>query len=121
MRAKVQTARSFQFSFPDVDTQLVVEEAEDKVIVRATRNTFSPRRKIQFLRFLAAEGFIPDRYQRISNFDMEGLPVCWLVEFSCARAQLSGPARTRKIVFRMLGWAVLLWLGLIAAISFRWI
>src|SRR5882724_12446521 len=114
MKTKVQSTRSFQFTFPDLKTLLVVERADDQVIIRASRNTFSARHKIHFLRFLATEGFIPDRYQRISSFDAEWAQVCWLVDFSCARNRLGNPTRTRKIMFRVLGWAVLLWLGMIA-------
>lgn len=121
MRAKVQSANVFQFSFPGLGTKVVVEEREDKVLIRATRNTFSVRHKILFLRFLAAEGFIPDRYQQISSMDAEEAQVCWLVDYSSARGGLGNSDRSRKIIFRLLGGAVLFWLGMIVAISFRWI
>ena len=57
------TSQRYEFSFPDLDTLVQVEERAGAVLVRATRDTFSSARKEYFIRELAAEGFIPDEFQ----------------------------------------------------------
>lgn len=49
------------------DTHLRVDVDTDEVLVRATRNTYSPARRACFIRELAAEGFIPDQFQWFNN------------------------------------------------------
>jgi hypothetical protein len=55
--------QAVEFYDARLDTHLRVEVDADEVLVRATRNTYSPGRRVCFLRELAAEGFIPDHYQ----------------------------------------------------------
>src|ERR1700741_2305775 len=56
--------RMFEFCFVNLDYTLVrVEERDGDVTVRATADTFSLPQKLQFIRGLAAEGFIPDDYR----------------------------------------------------------
>jgi hypothetical protein len=53
--------RSFQFRFPKLDMDLQVEIAVDeKVTVRASRNSFNAQRRDSFIRELASEGFIAE-------------------------------------------------------------
>jgi hypothetical protein len=42
---------------------IVVENSEDSVVIRAARDNFSERKKVCFIRYLAAEGFISDEFQ----------------------------------------------------------
>ena len=49
--------------FADLDTHVLVENLEGRTVIRATRDNFTGKRKAMFIRELAAEGHIPDRYQ----------------------------------------------------------
>jgi len=75
-----------EFYFADVDTHVLVENAEGGPVIRATRNSFSESRKSHFVRQLAAEGYIPDRYEWFchANSD-EPQSVKWLVDRSWVR------------------------------------
>jgi hypothetical protein len=121
MKPKVHSDRSFEFYFPDLDTLVLVEDAEDRVIIRATRNSFSDRRKTHFIRRLAAEGFIPDHYQWTSSVDSEWSQVCWMVDASWVRVHKGNTVRTRRFMIRLLASMALIWLGIMAAVLFHWI
>jgi hypothetical protein len=85
--------RSFDFYFHDLDTTVVVEDAEDAVLVRASRDAFTPRRKLNFIRELAAEGFIADCFRRVR----------WLVDASLATPGWMSP-RVRIALWFVCGW-----------------
>jgi len=50
--------RTFEFSFPALDTLIRVEAWAGRTIIRSSRDTFSTVRKLSFIRELVAEGFI---------------------------------------------------------------
>ena len=109
--------KQFEFDFPHLDTSIVVEESEAEVIVRASRNTFSDRCKICFIHELAAEGFIPDSYESFSSFDgSDGLTVRWLVDYSRQRFNQVQAVRAREFMVRLLVFATILWLLMVAAL-----
>ena len=108
MKAHVHRERSFEFYFRDVDTRVVVEDVEDAVVIRASRDTFSEWRKQNFIRELAAEGFIADCFQ----WSCRG--VRWLVDASCARPMRAIVARTNCFMIRLFVCSVLLLLALMA-------
>lgn len=103
---------SFEFYFPDVDTLVQVEVEVDEVTIRATRNNLSSRRKMLFVRHLAAEGFIADRYQWFSGADSDWSHVRWLQDASWVRLPQAKIARTGKFMVRLLISAALLWGGM---------
>ena len=121
MKTKIHSDRSFEFYVSDIDTLLLVEDAEDQVVIRATRNTFSDQRKTRFLRQLAAEGFIPDRYQWVSSFESKWSQVCWVVDASWLKLHEANTVRTRRFMIRLLLGAGMFWLGLMLALFFHWI
>jgi hypothetical protein len=83
MQAKATRSKCFEFGFPYLDTQVLVEDRGDSVRIRATRDTFTEQRKIAFIRELAAEGFIDDSYQWFSLAGAGSfLGVQWSVDFS---------------------------------------
>lgn len=111
--------RCYEFSFPRLDTLVQVEERTDEVVIRATRNTFTERRKVCFIRELAAEGFISETYQWFSGFgDWSALPVRWLVDYSWLKPDQHARARTNRFMIRLIVGAFLLWLGLMMAAVF---
>jgi len=112
MKTHAHGLRSFDFYFPDVDTQVLVEESEDEVVVRATRNTFSERRKIFFLRELAAEGFISENYQKFSGFASQAwLRVRWLIDNSWLKPNKGRWMQPEHLMLRVFAGAGAVWLG----------
>lgn len=104
------SSRRHEFYFPNLDTQVLVDEAEDAVVIRATRATFSERRKIFFIHELAAEGFIDEAYRWFEGFGSGGfLPVRWVVDRSWVQPNTNLAARTRRCMFLLLGGAAVLW------------
>jgi len=80
MKTLVQEPCRFEFLFPQLKASVSVENMTDEIVVRTSSGTLSEERKTAFVRELASEGFIPDRYQRFSP-GSEGLfgRVRWLV------------------------------------------
>lgn len=65
---------------PNLDNDLLIENGPNGVIITATRNNISERRKAAFIRHLAAEGFIPDWYQWFSDPAKDGFRgASWVV------------------------------------------
>ncbi len=117
MKTLVRPTRQFEFCFPNLDTLVLVEESDNEVVIRATRNAFSEQRKIHFIQQLAAEGFISDSYKWFSDFrSAKWLPLQWLVDYSWLKPNGAQAARTRCFMIRLLACAGLLWLGLMIAL-----
>jgi hypothetical protein len=113
MKSAPVERRAFEFCFLELDYTLVrVEEAAGDVTIRATADTFSRRRKINFIRELAAEGFIPDEYQwsmpSEAGADFRG--VRWLVDGSWLKVDEALNARNHRLVRQFILPVTLLWL-----------
>jgi hypothetical protein len=110
MKSLEEEPRCFEFSFPKMDTLLRVEESDGKVTVRASRDSFSTRRKISFIRELVAEGFIPDDYKWYLLADTESpfRGVQWRVDQSWLSLDEAAMARTRRSMMKILASAILL-------------
>lgn len=108
----------FEFYFRDLDTLVKVETPDpDTVIVRATRNTFSERRKVSFIRELAAEGFIPDGCQWYPL--PAGMPrIHWVIDVSWLRLSEAAKARSRRFMYSVLGGGFALWTALLTTLLF---
>ena len=119
MKTQTRSNPSHEFSFPDLDTLVLVENFGEDVLIRATRNTFSEQRKIYFIRELAAEGFIPDGFQRLPDLDPQSSKVRWLVDFSWLKLHQAIAARANKFMIRLLASAALVWLGLMITVCFH--
>ncbi|HWX18629.1 MAG TPA: hypothetical protein VN578_01865 [Candidatus Binatia bacterium] len=66
-----------------LDHLVKVENYGTSVVVRLTRDNFSALAKRFFIRHLATEGFIPDRYQRYSeSSDCTAMDVKWVIDNS---------------------------------------
>jgi len=117
MKTHEPPPRCHEFYFAKLDTLVQVEPSADGVTIRATRDTFSPRRKECFIRELAAEGFIDDDYRWGSLTGVNpNRRVRWLVDFSWLKISPEATAATRRFMLRLLGGAALLWLALMTAI-----
>jgi hypothetical protein len=106
----LQSAGRFKFNFPHLRTLVLVEKGEEGIVVRATRDTFSPERQESFIRELAAEGFIPDHFRWFSAADLGARRRArWLVD---PRWLKSAEDRAiRRIATGFLIAVPLLWMG----------
>ena len=121
MKTQILPEQSFEFYFPDVDTLLLVEQGNGQVQICATKDTFSPLRKINFTHHLAAEGFIPDHYRWLSAIDPASGNIFWRVDYSWLKNRQSTDPRTSKVMIGLLGSAMALWMGLMLALFQGWI
>jgi len=121
MKTRTFTNQSFEFYFPDVDTLLLAEHRDDKVLIRATKNTFSEQRKINFIHNLASEGFIPDYYQWLTNLDPAWSNLYWRVDYSWLKTRRVSSPGTTKVMVGLLASAIALWMGLMLAVFEHWI
>ena len=108
MNAHTHCPQCYEFYLRDIDTRVLVEESEEGVVIRASRDTFSERRKLSFIRELAAEGFIADCFER----SCQG--VRWLVDTSAAMPHEDVTARTDRFMVCLWICALLLWAALLA-------
>ena len=112
-------ACSYDFYFPDVDTLIRVESMPQSVIIRASRNTFTERRKRSFIHELAAEGFIPDDYESLSLAGSEiSRGACWVIDFSWLRISAATHALADRFMHRLLGVVFASW---IVQMAFLWL
>jgi hypothetical protein len=106
-------SQTFRFSYRRPDCVLRVENHETGVRIRAARGSLSERDKDSFVRYLAAEGFISDRYRWFSDGSDEPLSgIEWCVEDCRPEDDLEGArARRRANAFmvRLLICASVLW------------
>ena len=120
MKATLAAPRVFEFYFPDVDTLVQVSEADGAVEIRASRDTFSARRKACFIRVLATEGFIPDSYYWFTSGSPSSfLGVRWLIDFSWIELPQAALAETRRFMVRLLAGGLLLWFALMLSLFLR--
>ena len=115
MRAQALFPRQAEFRTFRPRNVIVVENCADLVLIRAERDNFSERRKRLFVRHLAAEGFIPDRFERLSARWANGLHgIEWVVEPFVPPIESPG----RRTALRGIGWSLLwssvIWLLLMA-------
>jgi hypothetical protein len=110
-------SRRFEFYFSDLDTLVQVEESDGAVVVRATRDNVSERRKHRFIHELAAEGFIPDSCRWFSLSSSESFcGVRWVVDTSWVKLSEVVTIRVRRFVLRLFLSATLLLLAIMAAL-----
>lgn len=110
------TSQTFEFVHRRPDCVLKVENHQTGVRICATRDCFSARDKEFFVRHLAAEGFIPDRYRWFSGDSGDpssGLD--WCVEdcLNYSRAAVS-QRRANAFMIRLLVCVSILWVVEIA-------
>jgi hypothetical protein len=63
MRTEIALPKKFEIYLSDLDNHVLIENGPSGVVISATRDNISDSRKAFFIRHLAAEGFIPERYE----------------------------------------------------------
>ena len=113
MRAQKVLAKDFQFYFPDLDNILLVECHEDESItIRSTKNNVSDRRKVFFIRKLAAEGFIPDQYQWFSGATDGSNGALWIKDYSWLTRRPRVTPQSKAFMRRLLVASCVLWIAM---------
>ena len=102
-----------QFSTDNPENLILVENRRTGVLIRAARDNFSSPRKSFFIRELAAEGYIPGRYEGLGDLDAE-TNLNWVVDRSWLRPSPALKQRTDRFMLRLLGFSFLFWLAILA-------
>ena len=102
MRAHTEIPEVARLSLAVPDNLVIVENHPGAVVIRAARDNFSKARKHCFIRYLAAEGFIPDCYEELS----------WSVDESLLPGEATHTHRALRHVLLTIGCATLVWLVL---------
>jgi hypothetical protein len=113
MRTKAALPQKVEFSIARPDNCISVEQQDERVVIRATRDNFSQREKSFFIRYLAAEGYIPAAYQWFAESDLEWSScLSWIVDSAGLRANHSPKKALRQILWLVacvaLGWLFLM-------------
>ena len=118
MKASQAVPASYEFYCAPLDTVVTLENCPGGPVIRTSRNTFSAERKACFVRELAAEGFIADKYR----WDPAGAAgeVQWIVDRSAFMPDVAHLAETRRFVLRLVGSTAALWLILMTGVILGW-
>jgi len=120
LKAIQSPIRRYEFGFPYLDTSVLVETDADEVVIRITRDTFSPERKAAFVRELIAEGFIPEKYRWFGSAEAGAYQgIRWEVDYRWLEIPPVVLQEARRFGLRLLFGAGLLWIGLMAMLLFR--
>jgi hypothetical protein len=85
MRTQIAVTQKFELYVRDLDNHVLIENSAGGVVISATRDNFSDQRKTFFIRHLAAEGYIPDRYEWFSEPSADGFfGVKWITGASAS-------------------------------------
>ena len=81
MPTQIAVPEKFELYMSDLDNHLLVENHGDGVVIHASRDNVPERRKASFIRHLAAEGYVPDRYEWFGEPQAEPYAgVRWVVD-----------------------------------------
>ena len=110
MRTKPAFREKLEFSMVRPDNRVSLEYQGERVVIRTMRDNFSLRDKSFFIRYLAAEGFIPETYQWFAEADSEwSSSVTWTVDDAKLRSGHSSNKALRQI------------LGLVGCVALGWL
>jgi hypothetical protein len=114
MRTPRVLPQQYEFYFSDLDNLILVESSEECVLIRSTRDNVPERRKLAFVRRLAAEGFIPDCYQWCTDLQDRRCPVDWVIDTSWLSLNPRTSRRATRFIKRLLLMTTLAWIVLIS-------
>jgi hypothetical protein len=104
-----------KLSLESPENLILVENNEDGVIIRAARDNFTERRKILFIRYLAAEGYICDEFQNFGKSTWRhSFSLIWAVERNWMKKAPAVLRGANLFMIRLLLAASILWLALMA-------
>jgi hypothetical protein len=103
-----------QLSLLKPENLILVENSEERVVIRATRDNFSEREKACFIRYLAAEGFISDEFEDFRKSGWHGTSIAWLVDQGWSKREPVHLQRVDRFMIQLFASASVLWLGQMA-------
>jgi len=113
MRKQKFLAKEFEFYFSDLDNLILVECLDDGTVrIHQTRDNISEKRKVFFIRGLAAEGFIPDEYQWFSGTTDSSTNVQWLKDLSWLKTHYPSRSQTNRTMGALLVAGCILWMAM---------
>ena len=113
MRVHVTFPSRAEFYVPALDNLILVENRAEGVLIRASRDNFSRRRKVLFVHHLAAEGFIAPCHEHPFDLENDGLlGVRWVVDQTWLRISPELRRHSKRFMRRLLLWSGVLWLAL---------
>lgn len=108
------SSRTFRFAQWRQGTALEVEVGPTGVIIRAGGGTFLPRDRAAFVRYLADEGFIPERYRGVCSHPGGSSPrLEWTSETTPPPPPIHSLGRVKRadaFMKRLLAYAFIAWL-----------
>lgn len=117
MQTRIAIPARFELSHLCPDNLILVENYFNEVIIRSARDNFSATRKLFFIRYLAAEGYIPARYQRLVEFgEAAAERLTWVVDRSWLTKSVTNRCTANRFMCGVLCGGILMWLVLIAAL-----
>ena len=97
-----------EFSTHNPENIIVIEHHGGRVLFRAAHDNFSERRKAFLIRQLAAEGYIPDQYERLTEHEWAP-DLLWVVDHSLIRMGPDATRRVSRFMQRLIMGGCLLW------------
>jgi hypothetical protein len=97
-----------EFSTHNPENVILIEHHGDRVLFRAAHDNFAQRRKAFLIRQLAAEGYIPDRYERLTE-EAWHPSLVWVVDRSLIRMGPEARRRVTSFMQRLLVGGCALW------------
>ena len=102
-----------ELSLNNPDNLILIENQDDRVLIRAARDNFSERGKVFFIRYLAAEGYISDEFQEFPNSASHGsASISWAVDRSWVKLDPSRLERTNRFMVWLIVFVSVMWLAL---------
>ena len=115
LRADAALPRESTLAIHFPENLVLIQNIAGRVTIRAARNNLSVRRKLYLIRYLAAEGYIPGRFERICERRPNGISaIRWVIDPSCFKPALTPRQQTNRFMVRLILGAVALWFGLMA-------
>jgi len=117
MQTRIALPGRFELRHHCPDNLILVENYFNEVIIRAARDNFSARQKLFFIRHLAAEGYIPARYQRLAEFGETAQErFTWVIDRSWLGRGATIRCEANQFMYGLFFGGVLMWLALIIAL-----
>jgi len=113
MHTGAKASRPTELCIANPENRLRIETQGGGIVIHSARDDFSPREKSLFIRYLAAEGFIPERYEWLA--DPETAQLCgltWLVDSSLITQKSERHLKALRQIVRVILCALLFWLAL---------
>jgi hypothetical protein len=101
MKTRSVVYSQFEITTLNPTNLIAIESSGGNVLVRAAKNNFSGRRKAFLIRQLAAEGYIPDRFQTFTE-DEPVAGLTWVLDRSLLEVGREATLRTGKFMRRMI-------------------